>query len=377
MRRNLLLFLFLIFIVVFVSLLTFIPRVSVTRYFEGKKLPLDVVGQYAYLKTFLIEPLDDFTGYRSLPQRQWKFQLAFFFYATACMIYWDPGFDPEAPEVLERLLLKYQQKPVWEDWVKDGYGTDPLEKNNMMYRGHLSLMLNLYQAVTGDSSYAGQARRVTLRLYREGLTHPFFGVLCEPDNYYIACNAVAQLSYRIYDKLHGTRLSQVRFPWLKWIREHLRDPETGLLATVYHPSSGKLEWNHPARHNGWDLLFLSAVQPGFADTLYRAYRRRLVRSFAGFAWAVRSPGGLWPDPAGTGFALGASRAEKDSVRFAMFLRSLKRFAKPQWQNRRLRYWRSNLLGNTILLFAKVASFQELFRADFPLLRSRRTASVGQ
>jgi len=375
MKRNLLLFIFLILFIVFASLLTMIPRVSVSEYFQKNKLPLDAVGQYAYLKTFLVQPVDRFTGYKAIPQRQWKFQIAFFFYATACMIYRDPGFDPEAPDVLERLLLKYQERPVWEDWVKDGYGKNPLERNNMMYRGHLSLMLNLYQAITGDPRYADQAQTVTLRLHQEALEHPFVGVPCEPDNYYIACNSVSQLSYRFYDKLHGTRLSQIRFPWLNWIRKHMRNPKTGLLGTVYHPSTGQVEWHHPARHNGWDILFLSAVQPDFADTLYQAYREHLIRSFAGMGWAVKNPGGFWPDKGGTGFAFGAAHAESDSATFRLFLRSLKVFAKPMWLNGRLHYQRSDLLGDTILLFAKVVCFRELLAAPFPVLTQRTTGNL--
>ncbi|HHM24222.1 MAG TPA: hypothetical protein ENJ23_04195 [Bacteroidetes bacterium] len=368
MRRNLLLLAFIFLFMVVVGLISLTPNVKVAGYFGNGELPRDVIGQFEYLKRISgDQPADSFRGYEGVPQRQWKFQVAFLYYATACLIQRDPRLAREGVPLMRRLLAKMQSRPVWEDWITDGYGEDPLAKNNMMYRGHLSLMLNLYQAVTGDTIYARRASEVTLALHREALQHPFFGVPCEPNNYYIACNSVAQLSYCVYDKLHGTDLRSIRNSWLAWIRAHMLDSKTGLLATVYHPAEDRVEWYQTARHNGWDIVFLSAVAPAFADSLYQNYRKQMVRSFGGFAWAVTRPGGWWPDKPGAGFALAAAHAMGDAATFRFFLRSLQLAGKPQWEGNSLHYARSNLLGDTILLFGKVCSFRELLNAPFPVL----------
>ncbi len=367
MRRNLVLLVFIFVLLALISVIFLHTSLPADDYFRKGTLPRDVLEQYAYIKDFALQPADRFAGYEGVPQRQWKFQIAFFFYSVCSMAYLDPDFDEEIPQTLRLLLAKMQQRPVWEDWLTDGFGEDPLKQNNMMYRGHLALMFNLYEYVTGDTQYSARAKQITGALHDELLQHPFYGVLCEPDNYYIACNSVAQLSYLFYDRLHGTQLSAVRTPWLAWIRKNMRE-RSGLLATVYHPREGTKERYQTARHNGWDLVFLRTIAPQFADSLYAKFREQMIRSVAGFAWAAKRPGGFWPDAPGTGFAMAAAHAMKDTVLFGKFLRALQLGGGPVREDGRLFYRRSNLLGDTILLFAKVCCFDELLKTDPPILR---------
>jgi hypothetical protein len=368
-KRNIILLVFLFVVMAAVAVLFSTTPEPAEPYFSANTLPRSAVQQYFYLKDFIVgQPAEQFQGYEPIPQRQWKFQLAFYFYATACMLARDPSFDPDAPSVLRQLIRKYLSRPVWEDWLQDGYGKDPFRQHNMMYRGHLALMLILYEYVTGRTEFAALADSVILRLHQEASQNPMAAVLCEPDNYYIACNSVGQLAFLFYDRLRRTELSAIRHRWLASIQESLQNAGTGLLATVFHPSSRKAAYFQSARHNGWDIVFLSAIDPVFSRDLYRNYRRQIIRSFAGFAWAARKPGGWWPDGGGSGFAMAAAHAAGDRITFRKFLRSLQALGRPVRTGEKLHYKRSNLLGDAILLFAKVVCFRELLEKTPPILR---------
>jgi len=332
---------------------------EVAHYFSAGALPQDVLGQYRYLTALLDQPIESFRGYEGIAQRDWKFQLAFCAYAMASLAQQAPPMRREAAYYMDRLIQKMRQRPVWEDWVTDGYGPDPLAENNMMYRGHLSLMINLYQLISGEQKYEAEAARFAEDIRREMDGHPFCGVLCEPDNYYVACNSVGVLSLVVYDRLHGTDYSSVKHRWLGWIRENLEHPQRGILRTWYHPSRGRPENDYRGRHNAWDVIFLHAVEPEYARDLYQNFRR----AFGWNCFTIRAlkdePGDWLPDPVSTGFALAAAREVGDRELFGNLLQLLRWVGLPKWEDGKLHYRTSNLLGNTIIFFGKVARLRQV------------------
>lgn len=346
---------------------------------ERKVVTPDVMAHLAYMNyTDFISPFYsrgcafDAWTLKKTPQRIIKYSLAFYAYGLASVALTDPQLRPLAGHAIDIATAKMKCKQVWGDWEEDGFGKDPIEKENIMYKGHLNLMYGLYQLVTGNRRYQKEHERLTRIIHDEIEANPYAGIVCEPDNYFVQCNSVAYLSLWVYDRLHGTNHRAVTAEWLKFIEDDLIDPKHGAFHLSYHPESGAVKPWISAYTTAWTLAMVHGMDPAFAERHYPRFKESFVEVYDdGRKARVRETTNTTDADGGVGaasaFTLLLAREMGDRQLFDQLLNHLEPPAKPKITSAILSYEApSNLLFDELLFLAKVhIGFGELLKAPSP------------
>jgi hypothetical protein len=188
-----------------------------------------------------------------------------------------PDEAPMASYYLSVMIHKMKAKKVWDDWQRYGFGDDPICKDNIMYKGHLNLMYGLYQLMTGSDRYAKEFTWLTQKIVEEveqSKLGKFRGVVCEPDRYFVQCNAIGLLSLEIYDRLYGTPYAKYYGEEvMKFVKERLIDPETGLYREAYHPSHDIAIPYLSGYTNAWTMVMLRPLIASISRRFIRPGKR--------------------------------------------------------------------------------------------------------
>jgi hypothetical protein len=254
-------------------------------------------------------------------------------YAIAFTAYGLPSIAAIAPSERERvhyylsvMIEKMKSKRVWEGWILNGHGDDPISKHNIMYKGHLNLMYGLFQLVTGDTRYAREYTWLTQRIALEMRKHhedaSYEGACCHPDRWFVQCNAVSMLSLRIYDVLFGTDYTSNEVRWtLEFIQRRMTDPVSGLYFQEFHPTFDGVDDRISGNTIAMAILFLHEIDPEGSERAYRAWKSELVHEVGPFAWVSEVPGGS-AGPLATEFGLWAAKEVGDVELFTKLRNSL-------------------------------------------------------
>jgi hypothetical protein len=297
--------------------------------------------------------------WKHMPNRILKYSLAWYSYGLASVAVIDPNMRRFAGHAIDIAAAKMRCKEVWGDWEEDKFGSDPIKKDNIMYKGHLNLMYGLYQLVTGDKLYEKENIRISKLIYDEIKASPYAGIVCEPDNYFPQCNSVGYLSLWVYDRLHGTNYKSVTKAWLKFLEEDLIDPKTGTFWLAYHPVSGAVKPWVSAYTTAWALTMIHAMDPAFADKYYPKFKETFVEVYDGGKKAqVRETANTSDMDGGVGvastFALLLAKEMGDKVLFDQLMNHLEPPAEPYITSGILQYKKpSNLLFDELLFMSKV------------------------
>jgi hypothetical protein len=310
------------------------PETKPAAYFQqyqNHKLTPDVEMQLRGLQgAFLNEFVNDFSMYKDMPPIVYRYPIAFTTYALACVAKIDPSYKTFCSHYMDKLIQKMKQKEVWEDWIKAGFGPDPMAKQNIMYRGHLNLMYGLYQLTSGDTKYEPEFKALSKALHDEmkqtEKDGKYCGMSCEPDDYFVQCNTIGMYSMLVYDTLYkDANYSELVGPWLDWVKKRMVDSRYGVLRNSYHMEHDYAEDAVTGYGTGWSIAFLMALDPEFARSLYPAFKETFVHRKLGglYAYASQAPGGK-PDDLATVCALYAAGAMQDEDLFAGLINSLDR-----------------------------------------------------
>ncbi len=307
------------------------PAEAYFQQYQMHKLTPDVELQLRGIQDqFLNSFVTDFSMYKDMPPVVYRYPIAFTSYALACVAKIDPSYKKFSSHYMDRLIQKMKQKVVWEDWIKYGFGPDPMAKHNIMYRGHLNLMYGLYQLTSGDTKYEEEYKALSKALYTEmkqtEKEGKYCGMSCEPDDYFVQCNTIGMYSMAVYDTLYkDANYSELIGPWLEWIKKRMVDPEHGVIRNSYHMEHDYAEELVSGYATGWSIAFLNALDPEFARSLYPRFKEAFIRNkLGGLYWyASESPGGK-PDDLATVCALFAARAMGDEELFGGLINSLDR-----------------------------------------------------
>lgn len=166
-----------------------------------------------------LQPVDSFDGFVTRSQvddSAYRYQFAFLQYALAVSQRCNtPAFDGYLSLAQRNLIEKMCDKRVWEYWRHENLwgnldaNPDPVRRDNVMYSGYWSLMLETYRSNTGDERYE---RPNSLPLhwsddrvfeYDAGRVAESVGVNlesrngwgmfpCEPGNVFAGCNSFPQ-----------------------------------------------------------------------------------------------------------------------------------------------------------------------------------------
>lgn len=171
----------------------------------------------------------------------WKYPLAFTAYGIPSLVITDPGKYEEACDILRKTILLMKDAGACDEWTRYEFGKDPVTTKNVMYKGHLNLMYGLYQLLSGSKEFEDEYKNlnniITTESLRNSQEHGYWGIECEPDQYFTPCNSIAMTSMKVYDLIFGTNFTaEIAEPTAKFLANKMRDPETGMFLFRYHPS---------------------------------------------------------------------------------------------------------------------------------------------
>jgi hypothetical protein len=173
-------------------------------------------------------------------------------------------------ETIARLIEKMMRWEVWGYWELTSRGSkvldpeltklgdgwiDPVIRQNVMYSGHLLMMVGLYEMLYRDGRYDRDGAltfqfrpvfrglgpedfpydhtKLARVIYQEFERNDFLGCECEPNAIFVYCNQFPILGFKHYDLAHGGDYAERTIPrfrekWMKRSTMFKNDPETDL-----------------------------------------------------------------------------------------------------------------------------------------------------
>ena len=204
-----------------------------------------------------------------------RYQLAFAGYGCAAAAGETPAYRELARNQLGDLCERMIDLRVWfyvpHYWKYGDAPPDPCLFENVMYTGHLTQMMCLYEHVTGDLRYSetgwdfvwkdGRKTHYTLakaieRMAVQSEANPSGGICCEPNLIFAVCNSHSSLSYLLHDVVHGTHYADVNEKWFTWMSRNFRNKAPlakSFLYAVYHRKLGVFAPVGDIGADGWAL----------------------------------------------------------------------------------------------------------------------------
>lgn len=231
---------------------------------------------------------DPWTGWhddgKQLDVTAFRYQFAFGGYGCAAMAARTPAYRDLVARQLRDLCERMVDRRTWfyvtHYWDYGDDPPDPCRHENVMYTGHLTQLMCLYELMTGDMRYSetgwdftaedGRKTHYTLDKAVRGLrdqsvASPSGGICCEPGLVFADCNSHSANSFLLFDLVHGTKYADANPRWFDWMRVHFRNqvPLTReFLYVIYDQKKGVF---YPVGDVGADCWALGWGCPWFPD----------------------------------------------------------------------------------------------------------------
>lgn len=262
-------------------------------------------------------------------------------------------------------------------WGQDAL--DSLEKpqGQIGYLGHLNLMLGCWFMLGGDKKYNDLFERVTAALVRRMEEGPGYQAETFPGATIVADNLTVALSIRLYDWTHGPRYERTLRKWYHHLREHLRDPKTGMIRYQVD-EQGHALGSARGVLQAWMSMLMPNIESTYGKDHYETMRRLLLDEKLGYFGGVREfPKGetgqtniisgpiIWGvSTAATAFAIGGAAAWKDAETLTGLLRTAEFVGCTISISGKRRYLFAPLVGDAIMLAAMTTRrFDDRFLRD--------------
>jgi hypothetical protein len=216
-----------------------------------------------------------------------RYQIAFAGYGCAAMAAKTPAYHEVVGKQLDDLCQRLIDVRTWfyvtKYWGKqygDGF-PDPCQYENVMYTGHLTLGLCLYELFTGDLRYSeagwdfvwrdGRKLHYTLGKAVEHLrdlskASPSGGICCEPGLVFAMCNDHSAISLQLFDLVHKTHYADVNARWFAWMAKNFRSRIPNSTCFLYSVYSERAKMFLPVSDVGGDAWTLGWGYPWFPKT---------------------------------------------------------------------------------------------------------------
>ena len=138
-------------------------------------------GQLLWLLRITDQPISDFSNFQQVNatgNSACRYTLGFGSYFLGAEQYHKfPAWQEDIKKAYDRSIQKMMQKPVWDYWAKESAGipvyeplmnrpyasvSDPIAYRNIMYSGHLAMMINQYEVLYNDMKWDAPASIVKL-----------------------------------------------------------------------------------------------------------------------------------------------------------------------------------------------------------------------
>jgi len=265
------------------------------RYFDPigqRTLQKDEIGQFNYVyNTYELMDItgDEFIGWDTSEHLRWRYGIAFSSYAMPSIAMISQEHADRAKHAMYLMIKKMKSPKVWGDWISYGMGDDPISEGNVMYKGHLNLMYDLYQLMTGNEEFSRELTWLTSRIIDEMRRHHIEGkhegADCEPGRYFAQCNSISLLSLKIYDKLYGTNYSDVEASWtINFIKQKMTDQNNGFYLKMYNTKHQFCNPQLSGYTNAWTMTFLRVYEEKYNEDLYSVWKENFTQELGPFAY---------------------------------------------------------------------------------------------
>ncbi len=351
-------------------------------------------GQLLWNLKLANQDLADFTHYQSVDQQGIsanRYTIAFASYFLALEQYHKfPAWREAIQPAFDRLIRRMLQKPVWEYWANESFGitkfepnmdrpyassSDPVGYANIMYSGHLGMMINLYQMLYHDmkwdkpgsivfqwdekTRFVYDNRRLQEVMFIQNMTNPVPGIECERNAIFPACNTHPIISYKLYDQMHNTRFfeaaTSVYNPWCDSV---FINPVTKDFASFYLIKQGWAfsGWNprygnkmdevmaemvkkgvdfNSGGNDGWIGTFMHAWRPDLIENNYPYLKKKHYKTLPD-GTAVLTKDVIAPDAYYAFFTTLAAEVGDEQARQAL-LKTVDSIYSPVWEDGTYRY----------------------------------------
>ena len=234
-----------------------------------------------------------------------RYQAAFAGYAAAALGMRTPAYPGLTRDILSNAVARVVDRKAWSYirsyWRDEPWFPDPCASGNVMYTGHLMMLMALEEALSGDARFSREGvelawddgrrfRYTTLRLAEvtaAQIRAGDGGVPCEPGLVFFACNNHPHATFRL---LEGMGYGDWRAESAKWEAWALRRLEAtaggGAFRVLHHAKSGLAYPRGMPGFDGWCLAWYApwASEPANLPVLWGLARRAIDWSeFSGAA----------------------------------------------------------------------------------------------
>ena len=252
------------------------------------------------------------------------------------------------------------------DWG-DPFREDCTLEGNMLYLGHLNLMLARYRELADDARYDTLFHRLSVAVHRNLERSPTHNVDSYPGYCWPSDQVIPLVSLVAHDRLFGTAYGEIAEKWLAWVKDHL-DAETGLFPAMIDADTGEHLQRPRGCALGWAIPFLYDLDPDFAQNQYDRFVRHHHVRFLGLGafreWPRGNRGFRDVDtgplvfgigPSASAFGLAAAKAAGDRAVFGEVLHLGEALGWPFMFLGRTNYLASPRVGDTVVLWAKAVA----------------------
>ncbi len=303
---------------------------------------------------------------------EWDFMgRTFFVMALANLCYRDQASQSLYLEIIDRIIgetIRIEREKGMFFFLMDYSKDQPFlasPARSIFVDGEIALMLAARQAVQPRDDFRPLLNeRVEILIGQMGSGTVMCGE-SYPNECWMFCNTVAAAAIRMHDIIEKSDHSVFLQRWLTSVKEHLVNPQTGLLISSFMLNGA--HGDGPEGSTIWLVAHcLDLLDRDFARDQYTRARKELIRTIFRFPysmeWPDSCPGGqdidsgpiipwLQVSTGASGLAFLGAATFDDHELLAGLLSSLEFGGFPIQEGDSLRYGAGNQVGNAVLLYA--------------------------
>ncbi len=241
--------------------------------------PAELRRKANYLERIIRVPEGQNPELNGLGNEEWSlFTMSYAAYAFTNLACLDSSFRPEAAHYVGLAIRHLLAGPVAQAFRNPAAAVPADSVTSVLYLGHLNLMLGCHRLLAPDSPYARLHDSLSASLHRRLTAAPNHCLESYPGGTWVPDNTVALASLYLHSELTGSPYRRFCTKWVAFARQHLTDPQTGLLLSK--PANRYQQAEEPrGSHLGWSIFFLYRFDPAFAAEQYRRYQQHFSTNF--------------------------------------------------------------------------------------------------
>ena len=242
-------------------------------------VPAELRKKAHYLERIIRTPENESVELNALGNAEWSlFSMAYSVYAFTNMAQLDGTFRPEAAHYTQLAIGKMLTGNIAQAFHSRHAAVPADSVVSVLYLGHLNLMLGCHRLLDPASPYQALHDSVSATLHRRLATAPNHCLESYPGGVWVPDNTVALASLQLHSDLTGSPYRAFCQQWVAYARQHLTDPQTGLLLSK--PATRHQTAEEPrGSHLGWSIFFLYRFAPAYAAEQYRRYQQQFSTNF--------------------------------------------------------------------------------------------------